>query len=231
MNGIDDRGRAAPPIRLFILDDNEFVRLGLVALLGDLTNDVVVVGQASTADEGLRLMLELAPDVALLDVELPDGDGIAVCRNLRTHHPDAQCLMLTGHDEQEAMLAAVLAGASGYLSKQLPAAEILNAVRRAATGELLMDPVRAKDLLTRLPHPPAQSVGPGQPTAIAAAAPRLVEVERRILELVVERQTNGQIATQLAMRETAVKTRLSVIFIKIGLERRLSESSHHRRSA
>lgn len=230
MNGTDGPDRAAPPIRLFILDDNEFVRLGLVALLGDLTADVVVVGQASTADEGLRLMLELAPDVALLDVELPDGNGIAVCRNMRTHYPDVQCLMLTGHDEQEALLAAVLAGASGYLSKQLPAVEILNAVRRAAAGELLMDPLRAHELITRLAHPPAPPSAPGQPAPIAAP-PRLVEVERRILELLVARQTNGQIATQLAMRETAVKTRLSVIFIKIGLERRLSESSHHRRSA
>jgi len=205
MDGTDER-QPTPPIRLFILDDNEFLRAGLVALFKDLTSDVVVVGQASTAADGLRLMLDLVPDVALLDVELPDGDGISVCRTLRTRCPGVQCLMLTGHDEEAARLAAVLAGASGDLNKGLSAAEILDAVRRVAAGELLRDPPDSEHLRVESAH--------------------LSETERRLLGLVVARQTNAQIAAQLSISETAVKTRLSVIFVKIGLERRLRASPH-----
>jgi DNA-binding NarL/FixJ family response regulator len=199
----------APAIRVFLLDDHEVVRRGVRELL-DAEDDIEVVGEADTADRALARIPATRPDVAILDVRLPDGDGIAVCREIRSDHGEVACLMLTSFSDDEALVQAVVAGASGYLLKQLRGTDIVDAVRRVSRGESLLDPVVAQRVAQRLRRPPAED----------ERLARLTGQERKILALIADGLTNRQIADDLQLAEKTVKNYVSNLLAKLGMERR-----------
>ena len=182
------------PIRVFLLDDHEVVRRGVRDLL-ESDDDITVVGEASTAAEALARVPAVRPDVAVLDVRLPDGDGISVCRELRSGQPDLVCLMLTSFDDDEALLDAVMAGASGYVLKQTRASDLQQAVRTVADGRKLIHPDTVHRVMRRLREPD----GRHDPLAV------LTEREREVLELIGEGMTNRQIGDQLHLAEKTIK--------------------------
>ena len=196
-------------IRVFLLDDHEIVRRGLVDLLSS-TTDIVVVGEAATAGEALRRIPAARPDVAVLDARLPDGSGIDVCRDIRSAHPDVRCVILTSYDDDEALFAAVMAGAAGYLLKQIAGNTLLDAVRAAAAGRSLMDPAVTGKLLDRLRHP----VEPDP--RVSMLTPR----EREILDLIAEGLSNKQIGARLFLAEKTVKNYVSSLLAKLQMQRR-----------
>jgi DNA-binding NarL/FixJ family response regulator len=202
---------AGMTIRVFLLDDHEVVRRGLAMLLGD-EPDLEVVGEAGTAAQAVARIPALRPDVAVLDVRLPDGDGVGVCRDVRSamEHPPA-CLMLTSYSDDEALFEAIMAGAAGYLLKQVTGTDLVGAVRRLAAGESLLDPKVTAKVLDRLRR------GPEQEDPRYAA---LSEQERKILALIAEGMTNRQIAEQLYLAEKTVKNYVSGLLRKLGMERR-----------
>ncbi|MFF1819303.1 response regulator [Kribbella sp. NPDC058245] len=198
-------------IKVFLLDDHEVVRLGLRQLL-ESEPDIEVVGDGATAAEGIARIPATRPDVAVLDVRLPDGDGISVCREVRSimDEPPA-CLMLTSYSDDEALFTAIMAGAAGYLLKQVNGGDLVGAVRRLAAGESLLDPAMTAKVLERLRHP------------IADEDPRyatLTEQERKILAEIAEGKTNRQIAHSLFLAEKTVKNYVSSLLRKLNLERR-----------
>jgi DNA-binding NarL/FixJ family response regulator len=199
-------------IRVFLLDDHEVVRLGLRQLL-EAESDIVVVGEASTAAQAQARIPALRPDVAVLDVRLPDGDGITVCREIRSSidRPPA-CLMLTSFSDDEALFAAIMAGAAGYLLKQVSGTDLVGAVRRLAAGESLLDPSMTTALLERLRNTGSDEEDPRYQS--------LTEQERRILELIAEGRTNRQIAQTLFLAEKTVKNYVSALLRKLGMDRR-----------
>ena len=170
------------PIRVFIVDDHELVRRGLIDLL-TTTDDLIIVGEAATAGEALRRIPAAAPDVALLDARLPDGSGIDVCREIRSSHENVRCLILTSYDDDEALYAAVMAGASGYLLKQIGGNSLIDGIRQVAAGRSLLDPAVTQKLLDRLRHPV-------EPDPVAGS---LTAREREILDLIADGCTNRQI--------------------------------------
>jgi DNA-binding NarL/FixJ family response regulator len=196
-------------IRVFLLDDHEVVRRGVRELL-DAEDDIEVVGEAETAERALARVPAVRPDVAILDVRLPDGDGIAVCREIRSTHEDIACIMLTSFSDDDALVQAVLAGASGYLLKQIRGTDIVDAVRRVAGGESLLDPALVQRVTERLRHPPAED----------ERLARLTGQERRILALIADGLTNRQIGTELHLAEKTVKNYVSNLLAKLGMERR-----------
>ena len=198
-----------PVIRVFLLDDHEVVRRGVRELL-DAEDDIQVVGEADTAERALARIPATRPDVAILDVRLPDGDGIAVCREIRSEHADVACLMLTSFSDDEALLQAVVAGASGYLLKQIRGNDIVDAVRRVSRGESLLDPAVAQRVAERLRRPPA----------VDERLARLTGQERKILALIADGLTNRQIADELHLAEKTVKNYVSNLLAKLGMERR-----------
>jgi len=195
-------------VRVFLLDDHDVVRRGLRDMLESEGMDVV--GEAATAEEGLSRIPPTRPEVAVLDVRLPDGDGVEVCREIRSRHPEIKCLMLTSFADDEALFQAIMAGASGYLLKQLKGSDIVDAVRRVAAGQSLLDPAVTSRVLERLRQPPEED------EAIA----RLTDQERRILELIAEGLTNRQIAERIHLAEKTVKNYVSNVLSKLGMERR-----------
>ncbi|MDQ1680043.1 MAG: hypothetical protein QOI42_902, partial [Frankiaceae bacterium] len=197
-------------VRVFLLDDHEIVRRGLKELL-DGEGDIVVVGEASTAAEALARVPALRPDVAVLDVRLPDGDGITVCRELRSRLPDLSCLMLTSFADDEAMFGAVMAGAAGYVLKQVRGSDIVGAVRTVAAGGSLLDPRATTLVMERLR---SASEPKDDPLAV------LSDQERRILDLIGEGLTNRQISERMFLAEKTVKNYVSSVFSKLGLQRR-----------
>jgi DNA-binding NarL/FixJ family response regulator len=196
-------------IRVFLLDDHEVVRRGVRDLL-ESEGDVVVVGEASTAAEALARVPAVRPDVAVLDVRLPDGDGVSVCRDLRSQFPDMACLMLTSFADDEALFDSILAGAAGYVLKQVRGADILGAVRTVAGGGSLLDPGTTARVMARLRD---------QATANDPLA-GLSDQERRVLELIGEGLTNRQIGERMFLAEKTVKNYVSNILAKLGMERR-----------
>lgn len=196
-------------IRIFVLDDHELVRTGLQTLL-ECEEDMEVVGQAATAQQGLEQIAELQPDVAILDVRLPDGSGIEVCREIRSRWPEIACLMLTSYADDEALFAAIMAGAAGYLLKRVGSTDLVDAVRRAGEGESLLDPSLTQRVLERLRK------GPNEDQRLASLTPQ----ERRILELITEGRTNRQIADAMILAEKTVKNYISNLLAKLGVERR-----------
>jgi DNA-binding NarL/FixJ family response regulator len=198
-----------PAIRVFLLDDHEIVRRGVRELL-DAEGDIVVVGEAETVERALARVPAVRPDVAILDVRLPDGDGVTVCRELRSMSDDIACLMLTSFSDDEALTQAVLAGASGYLLKQIRGTDIVDAVRRVAAGESLLDPALAERIAARLRNPPEED------ERIA----RLTGQERKILVLIADGLTNRQIGEQMHLAEKTVKNYVSNLLAKLGMERR-----------
>ena len=196
-------------IRVFLLDDHEVVRRGVRDLL-ESEGDVVVVGEASTAAEAMARVPAVRPDVAVLDVRLPDGDGVTVCRDLRSEFPDLACLMLTSFADAEALFDSILAGASGYVLKQVRGADILGAVRTVAAGGSLLDPGTTARVMQRLRD---------QATATDPLA-GLSEQERKVLELIGEGLTNRQIGERMFLAEKTVKNYVSNVLAKLGMERR-----------
>ena len=196
-------------IRIFLLDDHEVVRRGVRDLL-EAEDDLEVVGEAGTAEEALTRIPPTRPDVAILDVRLPDGDGVEVCREVRSRHPEVQCLILTSCSDDEALFQAIMAGAAGYLLKQIRGNELVDGIRRVAAGQSLLDPAVTERVLARL-RSPAES-----DERIA----RLTNQERKILDLIAEGMTNRQIAEQVFLAEKTVKNYVSSLLLKLGMERR-----------
>jgi DNA-binding NarL/FixJ family response regulator len=197
---------SATPIRVFLLDDHEIARRGIRELL-EAEGDIEVVGEASTADEATRGIAALRPDVAILDARLPDGSGIDVCRAVRSQDPTIRALILTSYDDDEALFAAIMAGAAGYVLKQVRGNDLVVTVRHVAAGQSTLDPGVTETVLERLRS------GPPSDPAVA----RLTGQERRILTLIGEGLTNRQIAQQLGLAEKTVKNYVSSLLAKLGL--------------
>ena len=201
------------PIRVFLLDDHEVVRRGVHDLLND-EPDITVVGEAATVEQALIRVPALRPQVAVLDVRLPDGDGVTVCRELRSQMPELACLMLTSFDDEEALLDSIMAGASGYVLKQIKGSDLVSAVRTVAAGQSLLDPSATARLMARLRQ--------GQePEPEPDALPGLTDREREILALIGEGLTNRQIGQRLFLAEKTVKNHISRLLAKLGVERRI----------
>lgn len=205
----------APQVRVFLLDDHEIVRRGLKELL-EGEEDLVVVGEAGTAAEALARIPAAAPDVAVLDVRLPDGDGVEVCREIRSAHPGINCLMLTSYADDEALFSAILAGAAGYVLKQVRGTDLIDAIRRVAAGQSLLDPGVTARVLERLRSPQA----PDENLA------SLSEQERRILDLIAEGLTNRQIGERMFLAEKTVKNYVSNVLMKLGMSRRSEAAAY-----
>ncbi|MFF3944884.1 response regulator [Streptomyces sp. NPDC001902] len=202
------------PIRVFLVDDHEVVRRGLHDLL-DAEPDIEVAGEAGTVDHALARAPALRPDVAILDVRLPDGDGINVCRELRSRMPGLACLMLTSFDDDDALLDAIMAGAAGYVLKQIKGSDLVSAVRTVASGQSMLDPATTARLMNSLRE--QEQPQEQQDEALAGLTPR----EREILELIGEGLTNRQIGRRLFLSEKTVKNHISRMLGKLGVERRI----------
>ena len=196
------------PIRVFLLDDHELVRRGLRDFLAE-ERDFEVVGEAGTAEEALDRIGDARPDVAILDVRLPDGNGIEVCREIGSLWPGIRCLMLTSFVDDRARLNAILAGASGFILKETKTTELVAAVRRLAAGETLLDPRETGSILSRL----------GEEQSMTTLE-RLSRQERKILALIGEGLSNREISEQLHLAEQTVKNYVSRILAKLGVGRR-----------
>ncbi|TLS45332.1 response regulator transcription factor [Streptomyces montanus] len=201
------------PIRVFLLDDHEVVRRGVHDLLND-EPDITVVGEAGTVEQALVRVPALRPHVAVLDVRLPDGDGVTVCRELRSRMPELACLMLTSFDDEEALLDSIMAGASGYVLKQIQGSDLVSAVRTVAAGQSLLDPSATTKLMARLRGEQTKEPEPD-------ALPGLTDREREILALIGEGLTNRQIGQRLYLAEKTVKNHISRLLAKLGVERRI----------
>jgi two-component system response regulator DevR len=196
-------------IRVFLLDDHEVVRRGLRELL-EREGDIEVVGESGSAPEAARHIPPLRPDVAILDGRLPDGSGIDVCRDVRAADSSIKGLILTSYEDDEALFAAIMAGAAGYVLKQIRGTDLVDAVRRVAAGQSLLDPAVTQRVLERIRH------GVEEPRELKS----LTEQERRILEYVAEGLTNREIAQRMFLAEKTVKNYVSSLLAKLGLERR-----------
>jgi two-component system response regulator DevR len=205
---------AQTPIRVLLLDDHEVVRRGVRDLL-DSEPDIDVVGEAGTAAQALARGPALRPDVAVLDIRLPDGDGVSVCRELRSRMPELACLMLTSFDDDDALLDAIMAGAAGYVLKQIKGSDLVSAVRTVASGQSMLDPATTARLMSSL-RDVGSAADPGQ-QALDALSPR----EHDILSLIGEGMTNGQIGKRLYLSEKTVKNNVSRLLSKLGVERRI----------
>jgi two-component system, NarL family, response regulator DevR len=222
-------GSVTAAITVFLLDDHEIVRRGLVDLL-ESHDGFRVVGEAGTAAEALRRIPTLAPRVALLDARLPDGSGIDVCREVQVTSPGTRCLILTSYDDDDALFAAVMAGASGYLLKQIRGTSLTEAVSHVAAGHSLIDPALVERLLERIRRPgddARTAIGQGgrASAAVGSAGPgsraeTLTDREQEILTLIAEGLTNRQIGERLHLAEKTVKNYVSGLLAKLGFERR-----------
>ena len=203
-------GEAAQSVtRIFLLDDHEIVRRGVAELLNSVP-DLEVVGEAGTVADALRRLPAARPDVAILDARLPDGSGIEVCRIIREEQPSVRCLILTSYDDDEAIFAAVLAGAAGYVLKQIRGSNLVDAVRQVAAGQSLLDPSVTARVLQRIRE------GKQEDARLAS----LNTQERKILILIAEGLTNRQIGERLFLAEKTVKNNVSSLLAKLGMQRR-----------
>jgi two-component system, NarL family, response regulator DevR len=202
-------GAASSPIRVFLLDDHEIVRRGIRELLEN-EGDIVVVGESGSAQEAARRIPALRPDVAILDGRLPDGSGIDVCREIRSVDPSIKALILTSYDDDEALFAAIMGGASGYILKQVRGNDFVDTVRRVAAGQSMLDPAMTAQVLERV------RTGPPKDKELEA----LTTQEQKILELIGQGLTNRQIAEQMFLAEKTVKNYVSSMLAKLGLTSR-----------
>ena len=205
----------AEPIRVFLLDDHEIVRMGVRDLL-EAEPGITVIGEAGTAASALARIPALKPDVAILDIRLPDGDGVSVCREIRSKMPQLACLMLTSFSDDEALFDAIMAGAAGYVLKQIRGTDLVGAVRTIASGQSLLDPEAASRVMRRMRD---------QATAADPLA-GLTDQERRILALIGEGLTNRQIGDRLFLAEKTVKNYVSALFAKLGMQRRAQAAAY-----
>jgi two-component system, NarL family, response regulator DevR len=194
---------------VYLLDDHEVVRRGLCELL-QRDGDIEVIGESGSAVEAAARIPALRPDVAVLDGRLPDGSGVEVCREVRSVDPSIAVLILTSYDDDDALFSAIMAGAAGYVLKQVRGTDLVDDVRRVAAGQSLLDPAVTQQVLERLRRGPAED---------SALAP-LTDQEKRILELIGEGMTNRQIAESVFLAEKTVKNYVSSLLAKLGMERR-----------
>jgi DNA-binding NarL/FixJ family response regulator len=212
-----------PAIRVFLLDDHEVVRRGVVELL-HAEPDLQVVGEASTAAEALSRVPAVHPDVAVLDVRLPDGDGVSVCRELRSKLPGLRCLMLTSFADDQALFDAIMAGADGYVLKQIRGADLVGAIRTVASGQSMLDPRATARVLDKMRHAATEK---DDPLAVLSAQ------ERTVLELIGEGLTNREIGERMYLAEKTIKNYVSHLLAKLGLQRRTQAAilaTEHRRT-
>ena len=217
--GPDDGTEGHRQIRVFLLDDHEVVRRGVRELL-EAEPDITVVGEAGTAASALARVPALRPDVAVLDVRLPDGDGVTVCREIRSRMPEVACLMLTSFGDDEALFDAIMAGAAGYVLKQIRGTDLVGAIRTVAAGESMLDPEAASRVMKHMRDQAART----DPLA------GLTGQERRILELIGEGLTNRQIGERMYLAEKTVKNYVSALFAKMGMERRTQAAAYAARA-
>lgn len=195
--------------RVFLLDDHELVRSGLRQLI-EAEDDLEVVGEAATAGEARRRIPALRPDVAVLDARLPDGSGIEVCRDVRAVDPTIRALVLTSYDDDEALFAAIVSGAAGYVLKDIRSSDLVRGIRTVAAGGSLLDPTTTAHVLERLRS------GPQEDRRLAG----LTGQERRILELIADGLSNREIGARLHLAEKTVKNYVSSLLAKLGMQRR-----------
>ncbi len=200
---------SSEPIRVFLLDDHEIVRRGIKELL-ESEGDIVVVGESGLAQEATRRIPALRPDVAILDGRLPDGSGIDVCRDVRSVDPNIKALILTSYDDDDALFAAIMAGAAGYILKQVRGTDFIDTVRRVAAGQSTLDPSVTAQVLERVRN------GPPKDRELEA----LTTQELKILELIGKGMTNRQIAEEMYLAEKTVKNYVSSMLAKLGLTSR-----------
>jgi DNA-binding NarL/FixJ family response regulator len=194
---------------VFLLDDHELVRRGLRELL-EVESDIEVVGESGSAAEAIRRIPALRPDVAILDARLPDGSGIDVCRDVRSIDPNIRALILTSYDDDTALFAAIMAGASGYVLKDIRGNDLIGGIRRVASGQSLLDPAVTARVLERVRR------GPELDPRLQA----LTEQERKILDHIAEGKTNRQIGAEMFLAEKTVKNYVSSLLAKLGMQRR-----------
>ena len=211
---------ARTPIGVFILDDQEIVRRGIRSLL-EAEPGIRVIGEAGTASAALAMIPALRPDVAVLDVRLPDGDGVSVCREVRSRLPGVACLMFTAFSDDRVLLDSVMAGAAGYVLKEAGGSDLVGAVRAAASGQSLLNSRAASRLMARLRN------ASGTPDPLAALTPH----ERGVLELIGEGLTNREIGERLFLAEKTVKNYVSTMFRKLGLKQRTAAAAYMARCA
>ncbi|MGN9791731.1 response regulator [Streptomyces sp. OZ13] len=209
--------RETAKISVFLLDDHEVVRRGVRELLA-AEADIEVVGEAGTAEDALVRIPATAPDVAILDVRLPDGSGVEVCREVRSRNENIKCLMLTSFADDEALFDAIMAGASGYALKAIRGSELLAAVRDVAAGRSLLDPAATARVLERLRE--------GNRPAGDERLANLTDQERRILDLIGEGLTNRAIGERLHLAEKTIKNYVSSLLSKLGMERRAQAAAY-----
>ena len=207
------------PIKVFLLDDHEVVRRGVRELI-EAEGDMVVVGEAGTAEEAMGRIPATSPNVAILDVRLPDGNGVEVCREIQARHPEIACLMLTSYADDEALFSAIMAGASGYVLKQVRGADLVTGIRRIAAGESLLDPAVTARVLERLRQPASDDDLSG-----------LTDQERKLLDLIAEGLTNRQIGDRMFLAEKTVKNYVSNLLAKLGMSRRAEAAAYAARHA
>ncbi len=200
----DERG-----VRVFLVDDHEVVRQGVRSRI-DASGDLLVVGEADSVETGLARVLAVQPDVAILDVRLPDGNGVELCREIRSRLPHVSCLMLTSYSDDEALFEAIIAGASGYVLKQVRGGELIDAIRRVSRGEHLLDPAVTGRVMKRLSSPSPDD----------ARLASLTAREREVLDLIGQGLTNRQIGERMYLAEKTVKNYVSGLLAKMGMERR-----------
>ena len=210
-----DQAQAKAGIGVFLLDDHEIVRRGVKDML-EAEPDITVIGEAGTAASALARIPALMPDVAVLDVRLPDGDGVTVCREIRSRYPQIACLMLTSFGDDEALFDAIMAGAAGYVLKQIRGTDLVGAVRTVASGASMLDPEAASKVLARMRDQATKS------DPLAGLTPQ----ERKILELIGEGLTNRQIGQRMYLAEKTVKNYVSALFAKLGMERRTQAAAY-----
>ena len=206
---LDEAAEAKRPVTVFLLDDHEVVRQGLRALL-ESSGDIEVVGESGSATDASHRIPALRPDVAVLDARLPDGSGIEVCRTVRAVDPSISALILTSYDDDEALFAAIMAGAAGYVLKEIKGSDLVSAIRQVAAGNSLIDPTLTARVLERVRNPPTT----------APELAELTEQELKLLGYIAEGLTNRQIGERMYLAEKTVKNYVSSILAKLGLERR-----------
>ena len=196
-------------IRVYLLDDHEIVRQGIRTFL-EATGDIEVVGESGSAVDAGNRIPALHPDVAILDARLPDGSGIEVCRTVRSVDPTINALILTSYDDDEALFSAIMAGAAGYVLKEVKSSDLLSAIRHVAAGQSLIDPALTARVLDRVRNP----------VTVAPELAELTEQEMRLLEFIAQGMTNKQIGEQMFLAEKTIKNYVSSVLSKLGVERR-----------
>jgi len=208
-------------MKILLVDDHEVVRKGIAALLG-AQDDMEVVGEASTADESVRRVGYDDPDVVVMDLRLPDGSGVEACREIRSRFPDVKVVILTSYADEEALMAAILAGASGYLLKRIDADSLVEGIRKVGAGESLLDGEMTDRLFARL-----RGESPEEDPKLA----RLTDQERKVLDLIAEGLTNREIADRLFLAEKTIKNYVSNLLAKLEMSRRSEAAAYAARLA